>query len=403
MHRVLATAYDVNPYKGSESGTGWNFALQLARYHKVTLVTRRNNQAAIDKFIGENGIIDNLSFHYYDMAPWVLWLKKKLRGHFIYFNLWQLFIALHMFRHRALFDVSHMINFHADHVPHFLWLLGRPVVWGPINHNEPAPTFIASHLREKIIDKLIFGIKVFRWNFDPFLRLSVKLSTQIIGSTSNVKIRLAIPDNKFNILSTIGSEAVSLESNRTNTAGRPINFIVVGRLTRIKAVEVAIRAFHRIQVDLPQSAKLTVIGDGILKSDLEQLIDTLDLKDAITFKGWLSQEKVHQEYLNASALVFPSFEGGGAVVGEALSYGVPVILNEFSGASALFEAEYKYFIKDYKVLDDYIKEVSMKMLDIAHMPEGNGALLRDYTRSLFGKKIDWNAKGEELKLIYDKL
>ena len=61
--RVLTTAYDVNPFKGSESGTGWNFAYQLSLYNHVTLVTRKNNRQEIERYIKENKInCDNLKF-----------------------------------------------------------------------------------------------------------------------------------------------------------------------------------------------------------------------------------------------------------------------------------------------------------------------------------------------------
>ena len=54
MIRVLASAYDINPYKGSESGTGWNFIHQISRFNKVIAITRKNNRGNIEKYIKEN-------------------------------------------------------------------------------------------------------------------------------------------------------------------------------------------------------------------------------------------------------------------------------------------------------------------------------------------------------------
>ena len=129
--RILATAYDVNPFKGSESGTGWNFAYQLSLHNHVTLITRKNNRQEIERYIKENKInCDNLKVEYFDLNKFILKFKKGQLLSFLYFNLWQLLLPVKFFKKRADFDVVHSINFHADHVPTFLWLLNKPLVWG---------------------------------------------------------------------------------------------------------------------------------------------------------------------------------------------------------------------------------------------------------------------------------
>ena len=69
------TAYDINPYKGSESGTGWNFVLQAASYNRVIAITRKNNKPNIEKYIEEFGIeISNITFYYYDFPYYLRFL-----------------------------------------------------------------------------------------------------------------------------------------------------------------------------------------------------------------------------------------------------------------------------------------------------------------------------------------
>ena len=94
--RILATAYDVNPYKGSESGTGWNFAHQLSLHNHVTLVTRKNNRQEIERYIKENKINrDNLKVEYFDLNKFILKFKKRpIPFIYLYFNLWQLLLAM---------------------------------------------------------------------------------------------------------------------------------------------------------------------------------------------------------------------------------------------------------------------------------------------------------------------
>ena len=47
--KVLISAYACEPNKGSEPEVGWQWALQMARYHDVTVLTRSNNRAGIEK------------------------------------------------------------------------------------------------------------------------------------------------------------------------------------------------------------------------------------------------------------------------------------------------------------------------------------------------------------------
>ena len=131
------TAYDINPYKGSESGTGWHFVLQGANYNKVIAITRKNNKTNIEKYIEEFEIeMTNIKFYYYDLPYYLRFWKRGVRGSSIYFYLWQMFMPLFVKKKNIEFDLAHNVNFHADAFPSFLWILRKPVIWGPINHNE---------------------------------------------------------------------------------------------------------------------------------------------------------------------------------------------------------------------------------------------------------------------------
>jgi hypothetical protein len=93
MKTILATAYDINPYKGSESGTGWNFVYQISRFNKVIAITRKNNKENIDRYIIQHKInTSQLIFYYYDLPYWMRFWKRGVRGSSIYFYLWQMFI-----------------------------------------------------------------------------------------------------------------------------------------------------------------------------------------------------------------------------------------------------------------------------------------------------------------------
>lgn len=93
MKTILISCYAVSPYKGSEDATGWNIVLQIIKYYKVILITRKNNIPDISNYIrnSSNEYFENLEFYGYDLWKPICDLKKKLSGksHVVYYHLWQ--------------------------------------------------------------------------------------------------------------------------------------------------------------------------------------------------------------------------------------------------------------------------------------------------------------------------
>ena len=46
---ILLIAFACEPNKGSEEGVGWNWAINLAKKHKVYVITRGQEQEFIEK------------------------------------------------------------------------------------------------------------------------------------------------------------------------------------------------------------------------------------------------------------------------------------------------------------------------------------------------------------------
>jgi glycosyltransferase involved in cell wall biosynthesis len=75
-----------------------------------------------------------------------------------------------------------------------------------------------------------------------------------------------------------------------------------------------------------------------LRSELERLIDRLNLKSQVRLTGFLDNQGVRRELEAARALVLPSFaEGLPVVIMEALALGRPVISTYIAGIPELVE------------------------------------------------------------------
>lgn len=187
MKTILVTAYAVNPYKGSEDGMGWNFILQIAKHNNVIAVTRKNNKAHIEQYLSENKLLRNdlcdLRFLYFDWPQQLLFWKKGPFLSLVYFYCWQLSVAICIRRKSLQFDVSHNLNFHNDWTPTFLWLCGKPLVWGPVGHHPKIPRkFLLPvyGIKEYAKDRFTWLLKKIFWTFDPFLFISKKTAKKIL-------------------------------------------------------------------------------------------------------------------------------------------------------------------------------------------------------------------------------
>ena len=177
MKKILVTAYAINPTKGSEDFTGWCWILQIAKTNKVIAITRENNKTDIEKFILNHklnqDVFNNIEFVYFDALPKKLlfWKKGPLLS-MIYYYIWQFFLAFYIIRKKFTFDIIHNLNFHNDWTASFLWLTGKPFIWGPIGHHNKIPKeFVLKNygLNAYLKDRFLWSLKLFFWNIDPFL------------------------------------------------------------------------------------------------------------------------------------------------------------------------------------------------------------------------------------------
>ncbi len=119
--------------------------------------------------------------------------------------------------------------------------------------------------------------------------------------------------------------------------------LCVATLHPHKNLDRLVRAFRRFHARRPEF-RLVIAGlRGFFSRQLEELIDSFDLKEAVRLTGWIGREELYELYARAHAFVFPStFEGFGLPVLEALAAGLPVAcsniapLTEVAGDSALF-------------------------------------------------------------------
>ena len=105
--------------------------------------------------------------------------------------------------------------------------------------------------------------------------------------------------------------------------------LFVGSLEERKNIRGLIEGFRLSRLHAQGFSLVIVGGDGHGAEGIKQ--DAMRVR-GVRICGWLSDDELTQEYVRASALVYPSYwEGFGLPVLEALAYGIPCVLGD-SGA-----------------------------------------------------------------------
>ncbi len=115
--------------------------------------------------------------------------------------------------------------------------------------------------------------------------------------------------------------------------------VCVGRLNEQKGHLVLLEAAQKLALG-GVDFKLVLVGDGELRSQVEDLILQFGLQDRITITGWANSQVVKQHIINSRAMVLPSFaEGLPVVIMEALALGRPVVSTYIAGIPELVDSD----------------------------------------------------------------
>lgn len=99
------------------------------------------------------------------------------------------------------------------------------------------------------------------------------------------------------------------------------HLLYVGALSENKNVDVLLQAFANLQNSV-QNIRLSIIGEGANRKNLESLVKTLSIGSRVKFVGHIDRG-IEEYFYKASILVMPGL--GGLVVSDSLCHGVPVI------------------------------------------------------------------------------
>ncbi|MCB1179103.1 MAG: glycosyltransferase [Leptospiraceae bacterium] len=136
----------------------------------------------------------------------------------------------------------------------------------------------------------------------------------------------------------------------------------VGRISYEKNCDVIINAFKTINEKFPEST-LTIIGDGPALPSLKVQAEQLKLSDKIIFKGFVSNEVLHEIYPEYDLFLTAStMETQGLVILEAISCGLPAVgVYSYAIPELIQHGLNGYNAQPFKVAE--IAELTIKILE----------------------------------------
>ncbi len=316
----------------------------MARECDVTVVTRANSRARIESWMSAHPGEMLANFHYLEGAALALLMKKRIPGGlYFYYFLWQwkLRSLLKQMLLENRYDLIHHVTFASFRMP--VGAKGVPVVWGPVGGAERAsPALLRGHgsrmgrFRERFrnLTTILAGRIIRLWA--PVNR-SEGIALASTPATYALLKRNSIP---CQMMPTIGYDSpVNEQRNVAITAApqdSPLRLLYVGRLHLLKGQHLLLLAISRLG---DPSVRLTIVGDGAERKRLEDLVQALDLRDCVSFRGHVARSNLDEVYAEHDVIVAPSlYESGGLSILEGFAHGLPAIVLD-CGGPALTVAE----------------------------------------------------------------
>ncbi len=333
--KVLISAYACEPGKGSEPEVGWQLALNMAKLHEVTVVTRANNRPTIETALAAHGG-PSPRFIYYDLPGWVLTLKRRGLWIAVYYFFWQLGVRFHLSQQLSSFDLIHHATFNSFRQPGFWWFCPRPVVLGPLGGGQICPWKFMPWSRKQIFFELLRSLSVVNSYVFPHIFLSFYFADKIL--IANKDTERCVPRffrGKIESMLETGVTAEQLAGTKSERNWPGVRLLWIGRLDKLKGGDLAVRAFAQALARFPEMT-LTIVGSGREERSLKQLVSALALDKAVVWQGWMPKAQITDFMRQHDAFVFTSLrDTSGNVVLEAMSVGLPVVTLNHQGAAEI--------------------------------------------------------------------
>ena len=251
---------------------------------------------------------------------------------------------------------------------------------------------------------------------EPALRIRVEgeIAQQadlLIGSTKDeaedlIKLYGADPDRVHVVAP--GIDLATFQPFDRADARRKIGYgpgrllLFVGRLERLKGVDVAIRALALLSDRDHEDLRLIVLGEDVRDGDesekerLKAVASAVGVRDRVDFLGSVAHHELPYFYAAADVCVMPSYsESFGLVALEAQACGRPVVASGVSGLRSVVRDEVSGYLIDDHDPAIYAERIGRLLSDpeLAQQMGSHGRLL--------AQRFSWTRTADRLGSLFE--
>jgi D-inositol-3-phosphate glycosyltransferase len=180
--------------------------------------------------------------------------------------------------------------------------------------------------------------------------------------------------------------------------------LFVGRLERLKGVDIAIRALALLSDRAHEGLRLIVLGEDVRdgeeseKERLKAVATSLGVRDRVDFLGSVAHHELPYFYDAADAVVMPSYsESFGLVALEAQACGRPVVASGVSGLRSVVRDEVSGYLIDDHDPAIYAERIGRLLADpeLAQQMGRRGRLL--------AQRFSWTRTADRLEELFENV
>lgn len=163
-------------------------------------------------------------------------------------------------------------------------------------------------------------------------------------------------------------------------------YLFVGRVEKIKGLEILIKAFEGLS-----SEKLLIAGKGTEFEEYKNFVEQQNIKN-VEFLGFQSKEQLQPLMQKAKAMIVPSqwYEGFPMTIVEAFSLGTPVIGSDIGNVGSLIVEN----VNGWKFSHDSVEDLQKKIMVCSQTP-------REELQVICDEKLLPEGNYQTLMKIYD--
>lgn len=401
--KVLMSAYACEPGKGSEPGVGWNWAIQMARFHDVTVITRANNAPAIRTALTQlHSPVPE--FVFFDPPSAFVRLKKMGLPTSWFYAIWQLSVSLRFFRRLGQFDILHHTTFNAFRWPGVWWFSPIPVILGPLGGGQTTPIRMLPLFGRSALNECLRSLWVHTCRISPFHWVNCWRAAHLLVANRDTMRRIPKRFRRkasFMLETGIDWDRMQFPTATSHNANQPLRLLWSGVLEPRKALPLALRALAIARHTNP-TISLSILGSGAEEARMRKLAKELGVENCVSWLGRQPYSEVLRITAEHDIFVFTSVrDTSGNVVLEAMGAGLPVITINHQGATEMTSDSTAIRVAPTSIAEtaEAIGDAVVALANSQQLRQQLGSAGRDRVKTHY----DWKRKGEAMNELYLKV